>query len=132
MKTPIAVYCEYCSKEAVLATGEKIYPHRDDLKKIKLWECEPCKAYVGCHKLNIPKGIYSDEIPLGRLANAELRKAKSLAHYHFDMYWRKEKYQRSSCYDSLAIKMGINIDKCHIGMFNVAQCEQVVEICKKA
>jgi hypothetical protein len=30
----------------------------------------------------------------------------------------------------LADKMGITVDKCHIGMFNLDQCRQVIDICK--
>lgn len=125
------IKCDYCGKPAEFVTGQKIYPHRRDLWKLKFWQCEPCGAYVGCHRVNFPKGVYTNDIPLGRMANRELRIAKMKAHGEFDKYWKVEKIKRTECYEQLAIKMGINVEDCHIGMFTVEQCNQVVKICKE-
>lgn len=77
----MTVICSYCNKPAELVTGKEIYPHRPDLYPKKFWRCRPCTAYVGCHK---PNAGYGDGTrPLGRLANAELRAAKSAAHAAF-------------------------------------------------
>jgi hypothetical protein len=37
---------------------------------------------------------------------------------------------RRGAYRWLAEQMGITGDDCHIGMFDVAQCRRVVEICE--
>lgn len=123
--------CPYCKQPAQLVTGSSIYPHRPDLWNLRFWKCEPCDAYVGCHK----KGAYfyvggakivSDgTIPLGRLANAELRMAKSEAHAAFDPLWRDGGMTRSAAYKWLAHKMGLPAGECHIGEFDVAQCKEV-------
>ena len=76
----IAPVCPYCNEDAVLTTGTVLYPHRPDLATKHFWMCWKDKAWVGCHP-------HSDA-PLGRLANADLRRAKMAAHAAFDPLWR--------------------------------------------
>lgn len=122
----IEVLCDYCKKPAQLVSGVKIYPHRTDLNDLKFWNCEQCKAYVGCHK-NSKKNI-----PLGRLANSELRIWKQNAHSCFDPIWKSGKIDRPNAYAWLAKRMGIDKEFCHIGRFSVEQCKQVIKIVKES
>lgn len=122
------VICNYCDEPAVLVSGQVIYPHRSDLAKLNFWRCQPCGAYVGCHKKNTKYGVKGDE-PLGRLANAELRKAKSRAHRAFDPRWRDGPMARKEAYAWLAERLKIDPEKCHIGEFDVAMCDRVVSVC---
>jgi len=71
-------------------------------------------------------------MPLGRLANAELRSAKSAAHAMFDPLWKSKKMRRSQAYSWLAAQMKIKPEDCHIGMFDVEQCKQVFQIMRRA
>ena len=64
--------------------------------------------------------------PLGRLANAELRRAKSAAHAAFDPLWKSKRMKRRDAYGWLARELGISRDNCHIGMFDIAACRAVV------
>ncbi|WP_218065758.1 zinc-finger-containing protein [Escherichia coli] len=114
--------CDYCGNKAALVTGRKIYPHRPDLYSLQFWHCEPCKAWVGCHK-------NSDAHPLGRLANAELRLAKSAAHREFDPLWKSGGMTRKQAYQWLSKQLGIPVENCHIGMFDVATCQRVQAVC---
>jgi len=114
--------CPYCSNFSDFVTGKEIYPHRSDLFNLNFYRCEPCKAYVGTHK--------GTTQPLGRLANAELRKAKSEAHRAFDPLWRNKTISRTKAYKWLAKKLDMPVKDCHIGMFNVDQCRGVLEIMK--
>lgn len=125
----MSVQCPYCGADANLVRGDVVYPHRPDLHDLKFWTCDPCFAWVGTHR-------GTDE-PLGRLANAELRKAKIAAHAAFDPLWRR-KMQRDGCskgkarragYTWLAGQLGIEFNDCHIGMFDVSMCERVVDLC---
>ena len=129
MSTPI---CPYCGMASLLVGGDAIYPHRPDLSTLKFWQCAPCDAYVGCHKpgANVD-GVRSDgTLSLGRLANAELRKAKQDAHAAFDPLWRNGCFgSRRGAYTWLAKKLGINYKACHIGMFDIAQCHSVIKYC---
>lgn len=120
--------CPYCEEDAKLVTGKEIYPHRRDLWSNKIWLCEPCDAYVGCHKRS--KQFPTGEEPLGRLANKELRKAKMAAHAVFDPTWKSKVISRSSAYNLLARDLGIEVKDCHIGMFDVDMCKKVIELCK--
>jgi hypothetical protein len=132
--------CPYCSQPAKLVTGKVIYPHRPDLHDRKFWHCAPCQAYVGCHRAG--KG----EAPLGRLANAELRMWKMRAHEAFDPLWKElvdkeievrggqapkgiKQRHRTDAYKNLAQDLGIALEDCHIGMFDVETCQRVVSIC---
>ncbi len=130
MKKPLA--CPYCSTEsetvlAELVTGREIYPNRPDLHFRNFWQCEKeCGAYVGCH-LDDGNGIR----PLGRLANAQLRAAKSRAHRAFDPLWKDKLMKRKQAYAWLAGELGIQVDDCHIGMFDVAMCDLTVQLCAR-
>lgn len=116
------IICLYCGKPAALVTGDVVYPHRPDLSEKHFYMCYPCAAYVGCHP--------GTKKPLGRLANAELRKAKQAAHVAFDPLWRDRKQKRKAAYTWLAKQLGIHVNDCHIGMFDVEMCRRVVEACR--
>lgn len=129
-RTHPPVLCAYCGAPAqLLADSSRIYHGRDFGP---VWRCDPCEAHVGCHPGTVK--------PLGRLANAELRQAKAAAHAAFDPLWRA-KIARTGCaksrargagYAWLAAQMGVEVRDCHIGMFDVAQCVRVVEVCRAA
>lgn len=116
------VVCPYCGEAAVFTTGEEVYPHRPDLHRKRFYLCRPCKAYVGCHR---------NGKPLGRLANAQLRKARIAAHSAFDPFWRSGRMTRSAAYRWLAKELDLPISKCHIGMFDILDCRKVVSLCRK-
>jgi hypothetical protein len=113
--------CPYCRRNAAQVTGKEIYPHRPDLYAKTFYQCKPCDAYVGCHP--------NTTNPLGRLANAELRTAKKLAHAVFDPIWRGGHKKRGSAYAWLSDQLGIDKKDCHIGMFDVDMCKRVVGVC---
>lgn len=104
-----------------MVSGMKLYPHRLDLHKKKFWVCFPCGAWVGAH---------SDGRPLGRLADAELRKAKMAAHAEFDPLWTSGVFSRSRAYAWLSGMMQIPKAQCHIAMFDVDQCKTVKALAK--
>ena len=114
--------CPYCGEISRQATGDELYPHRRDLYAKRFWICDPCDAWVGCHP--------GTETPLGRLANADLRKAKQRAHAAFDPIWKTKKLRRSEAYAWLSGALGLPREECHIGMFDEAMCARVVEVCR--
>jgi hypothetical protein len=130
------IKCPYCGQEAKLVNGQHVYPHRPDLKSLNFWACDPCDAYVGCHKegatfLLNKKQVRSDgTMPLGRLADARLRRAKSAAHAAFDPIWKGGSMSRHAAYAWLAEKMNLKKDDCHIGMMDADACYTVVQIAK--
>ena len=119
-KNPI---CPYCGNKSDGVTGQVVYPHRPDLHNKWFYRCVLCDAYVGC---------YSDiKNSLGRLANAELRKYKSMAHRAFDPIWKTKAMKRSDAYKALAAEMRIQPSECHIGMFDEKTCDKVVRVSSK-
>lgn len=126
------ICCHYCGKIAELVGGDAIYPHRPDLFSMKFWRCAPCDAYVGCHRKDAytfvsGKKVISDgTLPLGRLANPELRAWKQRAHAAFDPVWKDGRMPRRKAYGWLAESLGIHFDNCHIGEFDVDGCKAVI------
>jgi hypothetical protein len=121
------IICPYCSGFAVLyQTSDHRY--RTDYGPI--WDCPKCNAWVGCRK-----GSFK---PSGRLADAELRKAKVAAHAALDPLWKSKVEQtgmkpqeaRGKAYEWLAKKLGIPAEEAQIGMFDLATCRRVIEICE--
>lgn len=127
------VICPYCYEPARLVTGERIYPHRPDLAEKRFWHCEDCEAWVGCHPRN-PHFGQDGTAPLGRLADRALRQAKQRAHAAFDPLWQPRSGKRcfghrKEAYAWLAAQLGIGVEDCHIGMFDVETCNRVVQAC---
>lgn len=114
-KAPI---CPYCEAPAVLVDSVEVYSRSYGL----IWLCRDCQAWVGIHK-NSPLSA-----PLGRLANAELRKLKIQAHAAFDPLWKSGAMTRPEAYKHLAKLMRIKVKKTHIGFFDADQCRQVIEL----
>jgi hypothetical protein len=121
--------CPYCGEKAEKTTGAVIYPHLRQLARKVMYRCQPCEAWVGCHD--------GTDKPLGRLANAALRKAKQDAHAAFDPIWQElaasgmsRSRARSTSYAWLADALGIATRDCHIGLFDEDVCQRVVAVCK--
>lgn len=130
--------CPYCGAVAELATGSDAYPRSRHLSGLNFWRCTPCEAIVGCHKLGSfhfesgTKVEHDGTEPLGRLANPVLRRARSAAHAAFDPLWKVHGMDRSSAYAWLADRLGISLDKAHIGSFDEVLCARVIAECKHA
>jgi hypothetical protein len=109
------IRCPYCQLPAERCTGADIYPHRPDLASLRFWRCQPCGAWVGCHK-------DSDSIPLGSLANAKTRDLRRKCHAGFDPVWRCRAMSRNGAYRRLAELMKIAPHECHISWFGEREC----------
>lgn len=121
--------CPYCKSDVNLVDSYLIYRRSYG----RAWLCSQfpkCDSYVGCHP--------GTDKPLGRLANAELRKAKMEAHKAFDALWKRkmerdkcsQRVARSAGYKWLAQQLSIEINECHIAMFDLDKCKKVLEVCK--
>jgi hypothetical protein len=122
--------CPYCTLPAELAPDTAVYGRSYGGN---IWLCRKCGAYVGCHKGG------SGDKPLGRLADAELRKLKMQCHALFDPLWRdvvklkgwSRHKARNSSYGWLAGQMNIPREECHIGMFDAESCVTAIGILGK-
>lgn len=127
---PPVVICPYCGQVSALVKGDKVYPKLKDLHDKFFYVCAPCDARVGCHPPSTsPRGGIGDgTVPMGRLANGELRSAKVAAHHAFDSLHTEGFMTRSQSYVWLARTLGLKRSDCHIGMFDVSQCLRVVRV----
>lgn len=103
--------CPYCGGVALHVSGDVIYPHRPDLSSLGFYLCQPCNAYVGCHKGTLK--------PLGTPAKAELRKLRSSCHEKFDKLWREVgngNRARTQAYSMLSAILGV--EELHFGSSN--------------
>lgn len=92
-----------------------------------VWCCWKCQAWVGVHR---DSATYA---PLGRLANASLRRLKQQAHALLDPCWRERPgfakgKLRKTVYKMLADELGIAKTACHIGEFDEFQCRDAIKI----
>jgi hypothetical protein len=123
MQHPDKIICPYCETDALLKTGFEIFPHKPDLYDLHFWECSSCDARVGTHINTIT--------PMGKLANVAHRRLKKAAHRAFDPVWQSNQLGRNEAYFWLAQQLGIEIKDCHIGLFDEATCQRVIDICTK-
>ena len=122
--------CPYCGKATEFVDSKEVYTVNFGM----IYLCRDCQAWVGVHE--------GTNKALGRLANAELREWKMLAHKWFDpiaidglinqIYpvFITGMSTREKAYLWLSKEMGIKKQFCHIGMFDVEECKQVVSICQ--
>lgn len=114
----MTIRCDYCRRPAQLIDSAPLYGGRS---YGLVWHCEPCRAWVGVHKNS------RMHVPLGRLANAQLRKWKMKAHAAFDPLWRDGPMTRHEAYVWMQTALGISKEAAHIGKFDVAQCQALVD-----
>lgn len=122
--------CPYCGAKTEYIDSSYIYGRSYGMVYI----CKPCDAYVGVHK--------GTDISLGRLANKHLRRAKKDAHLYFDQIAKTSLINkiwpeylsgvnnRNKAYKWLSKQLNIPEEICHIGMFDIEQCNAVVKLCR--
>jgi hypothetical protein len=115
------VQCPYCEQQAKFSeTSGHLYGGKN---YGPVYECEPCRAWVGCRP-----GTRS---PLGKPANRRLRMIRRQAHTLLDTRWRKvPKEQRKDARTDLYLKLGeaLGIEgECHIGEMNERTALKAIE-----
>jgi len=84
-----------------------------------VYQCQQCEAYVGIHPFT--------NIPLGTLADGPTRQARKRCKEPFENLHRSGRMTRREAYQQLADKMGIPVERCHFGWFDIDQCNQAAE-----
>lgn len=114
--------CPYCAGGVELVENSEIYGGRTFGKWPYAYLCRPCNAYVGLHP--------DTDIPLGTLANVELREARKVHKGTFHRMMEAENLSRGSAYKWLAEAMQIDTGACHFGWFNLEQCALAGQLCQ--
>jgi len=118
---PVPDRCPHCASKVFIDTNALIYG-----RPFGEWPwalmCTGCDSYVGLHPFT--------GIPLGTLATKPMRDARKRAKDAFNPLWQDGGMTRTEAYAWLAGELGIaEVEKCHIGWFDVKQCEAVVRAC---
>lgn len=112
----LKVVCGECSAPMALK------PSRYGL----FWACTRYPECDGKH------GAHPDGRPLGIPANKATKAARIRAHDAFDAYWRSQGWERSAAYRWLREQMGLSKAECHIGRFDIEQCDLVIRVVERA
>ncbi len=112
--------CPFCCSRVSLIDSAQVFGCSYGF--IYLCDAYPnCDARVGCHPSSIK--------PLGTLADKELRRWRSLAHRHFDPLWQSGVFSsRQSAYKWLSKAMRLPLDKTHVAMFDIQQCQKAISL----
>lgn len=118
------IVCPYCGGYASLQDSITIL----GVDRGPIYICNKypaCDSYVGAHKISLK--------PMGIPANGELRIWRKQAHQVFDPLWESKSRKRARPleYRKLAKYLGIPVESCHIGRFDVEMCKQVLEYAKQ-
>lgn len=117
MKVKIPTICPYCAGKVIFTDSAVLY---NGVSYGNIYYCTNCNASVGVHK--------GTNKPLGTLANSALKLKRREAHNVFDGWWRARRMNRTKAYEWLAEQMKLPVYQTHIGQFDMAQCDQVVQI----
>lgn len=120
---PVPEICPHCQSPVIRVNNVQIYGREYGAWPWAYLCTKPaCDSYVGIH----PK----TDIPIGTLATKPMREARKAAKAAFSPLWEKQGMEKDAAYSWLAEKMGIaDMNHCHVGWFDVAQCNQVIAIC---
>jgi hypothetical protein len=119
--------CDYCGVKAELVRlGDVPYPYGDDHGPI--WICTPCQAWIGVYSRS------ARNVPLGRLANVELREWKAKLYSALEpMAQAKVRRDggsifsaRAKGYKWLAGLLKIDEVRCSMHLLDAEQCKAAV------
>lgn len=123
LKQP-APRCPYCGSSVTLRSADGIY--RENSRGVMLYVCSnypKCDSYVRVHE--------GTTIPVGTLANGELRALRKEAHDAFNRLYYSGYMTRDGAYEWLASLLQSPRSQAHIGNLGEYYCRQVIEESKK-
>ena len=119
--------CPYCGAQAVLRPANAVYGNAAKSEGGYLYVCKrwpQCDAYVSAHT--------KSRLPMGTLANGDLRHKRILAHRALDEFRARCHMEKWEAYVWLQAKLCLNPQQTHIGSFSEYMCDRVIELCASA
>lgn len=116
--------CPYCGSTTVYRSATGIY--LENTKDVMLYVCKnypACDAYVQTQK--------GTAIPLGTMANRELRALRAEAHRQFNKLYMQNYMTKAEAYDWLSSVLGVPLTQAHIGLQGVLGCNLVIKEAEK-
>lgn len=121
---PSTIRCCYCGASVTLRSAEGIIPEFKPGTMLYVCRNYPaCDSYVKVHP--------GTKLPMGSLANKELRTLRRKAHFHFDQLYSTGLMSREEAYEWLAAQLMLPMEKAHIGQLGPYYCQQVIDESKK-
>lgn len=94
------------------------------------------RIFYGCSRFPKCRGTVSAHqatgFPSGTPADAETRRLRVAAHWHFDKLWKRGLMTRTEAYAWLRTTLGVSEDEAHIGELSGPMCEVVIVAAKHA
>ena len=116
--------CPYCGSHTILRSADGIY--RENSRQEMLYVC---KNYPACDSyVRVQKGT---TIPLGTVANRELRELRAEAHRQFDKLYKRGYMSKHDAYQWLGGILGVPAKNAHIAQLSVLSCNLVIQEAKK-
>lgn len=112
--------CPYCGSSVVLRSADGIY--QDNSRNTMLYVCShypECDAYVRTHS--------GTRVPVGSMANSELRALRRSAHHYFDQLYKSGFMSKDDAYYWLSSIIDAPLSQAHIGYLSEYYCKQVIE-----
>lgn len=116
--------CPYCGSHTILRSGDEIY--RENTRGEMLYVCKnypACDSYVRTQR--------DTNIPLGTVANRELRELRAEAHRQFDKLYKRGYMSKHDAYQWLGGVLGVPAKEAHIALLSVLSCNLVIREAKK-
>ena len=121
---PSRMRCPYCGAPVVFRSADGIY--KDNHLNAMLYVCSKypkCDAYVRVHE--------GTKIPVGTLANKELRNLRRTAHLYFDQLYQSGLMTKDAAYQWLSDMLCTPPSEAHIGRLGEYYCKEVIRESKK-
>lgn len=116
--------CPYCGSHVQYRSADGIY--HDNSKNAMLYVCSrypECDSYVRVH--------VGTKIPVGSLANHELRSLRKIAHDFFDQLYESGYMSKQDAYQWLADLIVAPLSEAHIGYLGEYYCKLVIDESRK-
>ena len=117
MKRP-KIHCPYCGAKATLRPVSAVYGDRAKTDGY-VYVCDrypACDSYVAAHRKSL--------LPMGTLANGDLRHKRILAHKAFNWLWESGLMTKWQAYLWMQARLGLSPDQAHIAKFGEYMCDQ--------
>lgn len=121
------IHCPYCRSPIVRQYGRALFGAMAKEPNALYYVCArypACNAYVKAHK--------HSGLPMGTLANPELRQKRIQAHQAFSQLWMSGPMTKKQAYRWLQGALGLPEEQAHIACFSHYQCDRVIALCKCA
>ncbi|MGO5116366.1 zinc-finger-containing protein [Candidatus Avoscillospira sp. LCP25S3_F1] len=121
----VNIKCPYCGATAYLRPASVAYGERA-IPGAKLYVCgnyPACDSYVAAHR--------GTQLPMGTLANKDLRRQRQEAHTVFNQLWNRGLMTKRQAYLWLQARLDLPECEAHIAKFSEVRCRLVIHLCQQ-